>query len=96
MDISREEVLHIARLARINLSEAEIEGYQKDLNSILQYVAKLEQLDTTQVEPTTHAVPLELTLREDEVIQRLTPEEILSNAPAVEDGHFRVPRVVED
>lgn len=96
MAISREQVLHIARLARVELSEAEVEHYRDDLSSILDYVDKLDELDVGEVEPTTHAVELESRLRPDEVEQRLTHDEVLQNAPDSETGHFRVPKVVED
>ncbi|MFU8803605.1 MAG: Asp-tRNA(Asn)/Glu-tRNA(Gln) amidotransferase subunit GatC [Bradymonadaceae bacterium] len=96
MEISREQVLHIARLARIRLDEDKIDAHRNDLNSILQYVDKLAEVDTDGVEPTTHAVPLGTSLREDVVEERLSHEDIVANAPAVEGGHFRVPKVVED
>lgn len=96
MAISREQVLHIARLARIELSEDQIEHYREDLNSILKYVDKLEELDLSGVEPTTHAVDLDSRLRDDEVEQRLNHDQVLENAPDTEAGQFRVPKVVED
>ena len=96
MEISRDQVLHIARLARIRLDGDKVEAYQKDLNSILQYVDKLAEVDTQGIEPMTHAVPLRPLLREDVVEQRLSPEDIAANAPALEGGHFQVPKVVED
>ncbi|MBA2663913.1 MAG: Asp-tRNA(Asn)/Glu-tRNA(Gln) amidotransferase subunit GatC [Bradymonadaceae bacterium] len=96
MEISREQVLHIARLARLRLGEDEVAGFQKDLNSILGYVDKLRELDTTGVEPTTHAVPIDGVLREDVADQRLSPDAILGNAPQKQEGYFRVPKVVED
>ena len=86
MSITRDDVLEIARLARID----------DDLSSILDYAAKLDELDLDDVEPQTHATGLAGVLREDEVEQTLTREEALMNAPATEDGHFRVPKVVED
>ncbi len=96
MTISREQVLHIARLARIELSDDEIERYRDDLSSILGYVDKLDELDVSDVEATTHAVALDSRLRDDEVEQRLTPEQVMQNAPDTETGHFRVPKVVEE
>mgnify|MGYP006189028747 CR=1 FL=1 len=95
MAINRENVQHIARLARLRLEPDEVETYQGQLSAILDYVDKLEQLDTADVEPTTHAVPLAMRLREDVVEQRLSRDEVLSNAPDEADGHFRVPKVVE-
>ena len=96
MSISREEVLRIATLARIDLDDDEVESLRDDLGSILGYVEKLEELDLDDVEPQTHAVDLEAAFREDEVDQTLDRDDVLTNAPDVEDGHFRVPKVVED
>lgn len=95
MAVDRDEVLHIARLSRLRLADDEVETYRSQLSAILDYVDKLGELDTTDVEPTTHAVPLVMQLREDTVERRLTQEEVLSNAPDQADGHFRVPKVVE-
>lgn len=95
MEISRDTVLHIARLARLELAEAEVDAYQRDLSQILGYVAQLDELDTSNVEPTSHAVPTAMRFREDAAEPRLTRDEVLSNAPASEDGMFRVPKVVE-
>lgn len=96
MAISRDQVLHIARLARIELDDDQVEHYREDLSSILDYVDKLDELDVTDVEPTTHAVALESRLRDDEVEQRLDHDDVLKNAPESESGQFRVPKVVED
>lgn len=95
MAVNRDEVLHIARLARLRLSEAEVETFGAQLSSILDYVEQLNELDTADVEPTTHAVPLVMHLRPDAVESRLSREEVLANAPDASDGHFRVPKVVE-
>ncbi len=95
MAIDREQVLHIARLARLHISEDDVEAYRGQLAQILDYVEALHEVDTTDVEPTTHAVDLVMHLREDTAESRLTREEVLQNAPAVEDAQFRVPKVVE-
>jgi aspartyl-tRNA(Asn)/glutamyl-tRNA(Gln) amidotransferase subunit C len=94
--ISREQVLHVARLARIELDDDDVEHYRGDLSSILDYVDKLGELDLAGVEPTTHAVELASRLRDDEVEQRISADAALGNAPDVETGHFRVPKVVEE
>jgi aspartyl-tRNA(Asn)/glutamyl-tRNA(Gln) amidotransferase subunit C len=89
--LSKEEVQHIAKLARLELSEAELEKYKTDLSSILDYVTQLQELDVSLVQPTSHAVPLENIMREDE-IQRETPERInalLESAPHKERGYIR-------
>jgi len=93
--ISEEEVRHVARLARLALNDDELQSIGRDLNAILDYVDKLAELDLTGVEPTTHAVPLELALRQDVVVKTLTREDVLANAPSAREGLFCVPRAVE-
>lgn len=95
MAVSRDEVLHIATLARLRLTDDEAQTYQSQLSNILNYVEKLDELDTSDVEPTTHAVDLSMQLREDEVEQRLDRDDVLGGAPDQSEGHFRVPKVVE-
>lgn len=95
MAVDRDEVLHIAKLARLRLTDAEVDTFGAQLSEILEYVEQLNELDTSNVEPTTHAVGLVMHLRPDEVESRLTHEQVLSNAPDQADGHFRVPKVVE-
>ncbi|MFW5967754.1 MAG: Asp-tRNA(Asn)/Glu-tRNA(Gln) amidotransferase subunit GatC [Persicimonas sp.] len=96
MTISRDEVRRIARLARIEVSDDEIDQYRDDLGSILAYVDKLDELDLEGVEPTVHAVDVAPHLRDDEARERLTHAQVLDNAPDAESGHFRVPRAVEE
>ncbi len=93
--ITDEQVRQVARLAHLTLSDQECASLRQDLDAILGYVAQLEELDVTGVEPTTHAVALTMTLRQDQVVQHLDQEAILANAPEREDGMFRVPRAVE-
>lgn len=93
--ITLEEVHRVARLAQLTLEDDEAEALRGDLDAILGYVAQLEALDLEGVEPTTHAVPLALPLRADEVVKTLTRQEVLANAPEQAQGMFRVPRVVE-
>ena len=94
--ITREDVLHIARLARLELSESELETMRAQLDSILTYIDRLKALDVTGVEPTSHAVPLVNVMRDDEVVPCLPPEEMLRNAPDRVGEFFRVPRIIED
>ncbi|MCM1566206.1 MAG: Asp-tRNA(Asn)/Glu-tRNA(Gln) amidotransferase subunit GatC [Dehalobacter sp. 4CP] len=94
MKLSREEVEHVALLARLQLSEEEVELYTEQLNSILGYAEMLQKLNTDQVSPTAHAVQLFNVLREDEVKLSMSRDKILMNAPDEEDGFFRVPRIV--
>jgi aspartyl-tRNA(Asn)/glutamyl-tRNA(Gln) amidotransferase subunit C len=94
MKITRAEVEHIATLARLELTEAEIERLQSELSQILEYVDQLNELDTTQVLPTAHVVAREDVLREDVSRPSLPTEEVLANAPQAEEGYFRVHAVL--
>ena len=89
------DVLHVARLSRLDLVEDELDSMRSDLDAILGYVAKLNELDVADVQPTTHAIPLEMPAREDVVVKTLTREEALGNAPKTEAGMFQVPTVIE-
>ena len=88
--ISRAEVEHIGDLARLELSEAEIERLQSDLSQILEYVEQLNELDTSDVPPTAHVVVKGDVLRQDSIRPSWPSEEILSNAPRTQEGYFRV------
>ena len=92
--IRPEEVREIATLSRLHLTDAEVTNLTQDLDSILGYVAQLSELDTTNVEPMTHAVPFDCPLRADEVRPSLPLEEALANAPRREANFFQVPRMV--
>jgi aspartyl-tRNA(Asn)/glutamyl-tRNA(Gln) amidotransferase subunit C len=94
--ISREDVEHVARLARLALSEAEVERMREQLSGILAYIDTLRALDTTGVEPTSHAVPLLNVMRDDDVRPCLPQDVALANAPERSDAFFRVPRIIED
>lgn len=94
--ISRQDVEHVARLARLELSDAEIERMREQLNAILGYIDKLRELDITNVEPTSHAVPLVNVMREDEVVPCVPTDAMLANAPDRVGELFRVPRIIED
>ncbi|KUO58405.1 MAG: glutamyl-tRNA amidotransferase [Gracilibacter sp. BRH_c7a] len=94
MKISKKEVEHVTLLARLELTEEEVNQYTEQLNSILEYAEMLQKLDTDKVSPTAHAVQLFNVLRTDEVKNSLSQQEALSNAPEAEDGYFRVPRIV--
>lgn len=82
-------------LGRLKLSEEEAEQYTTQLNDILQFVEKLNELDTENVEPTSHVLPMQNVLREDEVRPSLERDKALANAPEQQDGMFRVPAVFE-
>ena len=94
--LSREEVLHVARLARLHLTEEELERMRVQLDAILAYVDKLRELDVEGVEPTAHAVPLVDVMRDDALAPCLPQEAALANAPDRDGEFFRVPRIIED
>ncbi|MEO3945714.1 Asp-tRNA(Asn)/Glu-tRNA(Gln) amidotransferase subunit GatC [Gorillibacterium sp. CAU 1737] len=95
MSITAKEVEHVAKLARLELTEEEKAMYTEQLNAILKYAEKIGSLDTDGVEPTYHAVELANVLREDEVRPSLPIESVLLNAPEEEDGQIKVPAVLE-
>jgi aspartyl-tRNA(Asn)/glutamyl-tRNA(Gln) amidotransferase subunit C len=94
--ISRDDVGHVARLARLDLTPAEIERFTEQLGAVLDHAADVEALDTAGVPPTAHPLPLRTVLRGDVRRPSLDRDEVLAQAPAVEDGRFRVPRILGD
>lgn len=94
MKINLEQVRYVAKLSRLKLSEEEEVLFTKHLNAILDYMGKLNELDTSGVEPTFHVVPHTNAFREDQARQGMAREEILKNAPRSRDGFFLVPRVI--
>lgn len=96
MPIDRPAVDHVARLARLALSEDERTRMQSELTAILEHVEMIQGLELDGIEPTSHAIPLRNVTRPDDVKPSLAPEVALANAPRVEDGRFRVPRILED
>ncbi len=95
MKISRAEVEHVARLARLALADRELDALTGQMDAILGYVDKLNELSTDGIVPTAHAVPMENAFREDEVRPSIGTEKALMNAPAKVDTAFRVPKVIE-
>jgi aspartyl-tRNA(Asn)/glutamyl-tRNA(Gln) amidotransferase subunit C len=95
MKLSREEVLHIARLARVALTEEEITRMSEQLSHLLENFEVLQRVDTEGVPPTAQSVTLQSVMRQDEVAPSLPPEEILANAPRREGDYFRVKPVLE-
>jgi aspartyl-tRNA(Asn)/glutamyl-tRNA(Gln) amidotransferase subunit C len=91
MAISREEVVHVARLARLELTEEELERFGGQLNTILEAVGKVAELDLSEVEPTAHPLDLVNVWAQDEPRPSLTVDEALANAPEREGDFFRVP-----
>jgi aspartyl-tRNA(Asn)/glutamyl-tRNA(Gln) amidotransferase subunit C len=96
MSLSREEVSYVARLARLELAEAEQEEFTGQLNEILRFVEKLNQLDTAGIEPTAHAIPVSNVFRADQTEPSLDSELGLANAPDRVDNFFKVPKSIED
>jgi aspartyl-tRNA(Asn)/glutamyl-tRNA(Gln) amidotransferase subunit C len=88
-------VQHVAKLARLHLSPEEEAKLTEQMNAILQYAEKLNELDTENVKPTTHVLQVSNVMRDDVVKESLSQEEALLNAPEDEDGHFKVPAVLE-
>jgi len=95
MSLTREEVQRVAALARLRFSAAEEERLTGQLDAILRYMEKLNRLDTTGVEPFTHAVELVHALREDSVTNHPDAETLLANAPDKEQTFFKVPKIIE-
>ena len=95
MKITINEVEYVAKLARLKLSDEEKTLFTQQLDSILLYIDKLNELDTADVPPTSHVLALENVMRDDEVKPSYPPEEVLAIAPEREDSFFAVPRVIE-
>ena len=95
MPVSTEQVRHIAKLARIAMSEEEIERLAPELNNILGWVEQLQEVDVSGIEPMTAVIPNALRLRDDVVTDGGIRDDVLANAPAAEHGFFAVPKVIE-
>lgn len=95
MKISREEVTHVARLARIDLTEDEITRYSEQLSNLFDHFENLQQVNTDDVPPTAQSIDLRSVMRDDAVLPSLSPEEVLANAPHREENSFRVRPVLE-
>jgi len=96
MALTREQVEHVAELAKLGLTEDEIEIYRQQLSDILDYAAILERLDTRHIAPTASVLPLQNVIREDMAEPSLSQDDALANAPAVEDGFFQVKAILEE
>ena len=95
MEITRKEVEHVAELARLALREEEKILLTRHLNDILTYMETLNRLDTSRIEPTSHAIPLKNVMRDDVSRKSLDREQALANAPDRTEEFFRVPKVIE-
>ena len=96
MGIDRGAVEHVARLARLALSDEEVDRMSVELAHILEHAERIQALDLDAVEPTAHALPLRNVTRSDEPRPSLPSQVVTTNAPAAQDGRFRVPRLIEE
>ncbi len=96
MSISREEVIHIAKLASLNLSEEEIEKYTKDMQEILEFANVVNNVNTDKIKETIGANSVYNVFRKDEVKQSISKDELLKNAPSQDEGMFRIPKVINN
>jgi len=96
MQISKEQVRHVAKLARLEITEAEQEAFSRLLSSILTHIEQLKSWDTTGIEPTSTVLDQTNVFREDQTKLSLPVEQALANAPDSEGGYFRVPRILEE
>jgi aspartyl-tRNA(Asn)/glutamyl-tRNA(Gln) amidotransferase subunit C len=94
--ITMRDVEHVARLSRLALTDREKERMRRELDGILSYIDKLRALDTADVPPTSHAVPMTNVMREDEPRPSLSQDEMLANAPERSGEFFRVPKIIEE
>ena len=91
--ITVKDVEHVAKLARLELNDAEKEKFTKQLGDVLKYVEQMNEVDTTNVKPMAHAFDIVNVMREDKVISEITRDELLKNAPEEENGFFKVPKI---
>ena len=95
MKLGREEVLHIARLARLGVTDADVDKFREQLSNLLENFEALQEVDTEGVPPTAQSIALHSVVSDDEVAPSLTPDQVLANAPRKEEGFFRVRAVLE-
>jgi aspartyl-tRNA(Asn)/glutamyl-tRNA(Gln) amidotransferase subunit C len=94
-ELTREDVLKLARLARLDLTDEEVEAYRKELSAVLEYVAQLDKVDVAGLEPTTQVTGLQNVMREDTVIDYgISPQDLLRLAPQSQDSHIKVKRMI--
>ncbi|MBU1044265.1 MAG: Asp-tRNA(Asn)/Glu-tRNA(Gln) amidotransferase subunit GatC [Candidatus Omnitrophica bacterium] len=94
MSINKDTVKYVAKLARIQLDESKVDDFTGQLDKILTYIEKLNQLDTENIEPTSHVLAMENVFRKDENMPSLENDLALSNAPEKENNHFKVPKII--
>ena len=96
LPLTPEQVQHIARLARVGLSDSDVQQFSAELSEILDYFERLRQVDTEDVPPTAHTLEMHNVMRADETAPPLDKEEVLANAPLREGDHFRVRAILEE
>ena len=96
MKLSREEVLHIAALAKVGVTDADVEKFKEQLSNILENFTALQKLDTTGVDPTAQSIALQNVIKNDDVITSMSKEDVLANAPQREGDFFKIKIVLED
>jgi aspartyl-tRNA(Asn)/glutamyl-tRNA(Gln) amidotransferase subunit C len=94
LPLSEKDVQYVAKLARLEVTSEEVAKYTLQLANILEYVEQLNKLDTANVEPLTHPLDVKNVFREDVVQPSLTQQEVLSNGPEIQSGHFKVPKIM--
>jgi len=96
MSITKEDVRHIAKLARLKLNDKEIGYFAGQLSKIIDYIDQLKEVDVSNIEPTNHALLIQNVFRKDIVEPSLRQDDVLKNAPLKEEGFFKVPRIIEE
>ena len=96
MSIKKDDVRYVAKLARLRLSDKEVDYFATQLSRIIDYIDQLKEIDTSLVEPTSHVLPIQNVFREDKVKPSLKEEAVLKNSPECEGGLFKVPRIIEE
>lgn len=96
MPISKDDVKHVARLARLSFTDEELDRFTDQLSKILAHAEQVEALTTDDIPPTSHSLPLRNVYRPDEIGECLPQDKALSTGPEIEDGRFKVPRIIED
>ncbi len=96
MPVSKDEIKHIAKLVKLNLSDEEMNRYEKDINEIIDYINKLNELDTTDVKPLNYPLEKETAFREDVVGKSLSREATFKNAPDTDGEFFKVPKIIKN
>lgn len=95
MKITTDKIEHVANLARLNLTPQEKEKFTSEMDDIISYMDKLNELDTSNIKPKEHVIPIKNVFRQDKIYESFDREKILKNVPSQESGCFKVPKIVE-